>query len=109
MGEVATKICGGSGPLDLLLKKYGDDIGRFIAIEKVKQFLDGKMGSLKDTVGNQSGAVLQKVIGTIDDKKTQLNNQFQNYKQTINTSYPGGIETIQKLKGEPIENILGVN
>jgi hypothetical protein len=32
MGEVATKICGGSNVLDMLLKKYGDDIGKFIAI-----------------------------------------------------------------------------
>jgi hypothetical protein len=32
MGEVATKICGGSNALDILLKTYGDDIGKFIAI-----------------------------------------------------------------------------
>ena len=41
MGEVATKI--GSGSLDWLIKKYGDDVGRFIAVEKVKQILDGKI------------------------------------------------------------------
>ncbi len=39
MGEVAAKICGSENILDMLMKKYGGDVGKFIAIEKVKQFL----------------------------------------------------------------------
>lgn len=68
MGDVATKICGGN-VLDMLIKNYGDDIGRFIAIEKVKQLLDGKLVGAKDTITKESGAVLQQVQGTIDGKK----------------------------------------
>lgn len=70
MGEVATKICGGSSLLDMLMKKYGEDIGRFIAIEKVKQFLDAKLTDLKKTIGLQSGGILQQLTGTIDGKKS---------------------------------------
>lgn len=47
MGEVATKICGGSSLLDMLMKKYGEDVGRFIAIEKGKQFVDTKLADVK--------------------------------------------------------------
>lgn len=69
MGDVATKICGGASPLNWLIKQYGDDIGKFIAIEKVKQFLDGKILNLKDLVGKQSGGLLQQVTSAIDGKK----------------------------------------
>ena len=40
MGEVAGKMCGGKRPLEWLMKEYGDEIGKFIAIEKTKNFLD---------------------------------------------------------------------
>jgi hypothetical protein len=39
MGVVIAKVCDGTSVLDWLIQKYGDDIGKFIAIEKVKQFL----------------------------------------------------------------------
>ena len=42
MGKVATKICGGENPLKMLMMEYGDDIGKLVAIEKGKTFLDGK-------------------------------------------------------------------
>ena len=70
MGEVAAKICGGSSILDMLIKKYGDSIGRFIAIEKVKQFLDTKLAELKNTINSHSGGILQNLLGTVDGKKT---------------------------------------
>lgn len=54
----------------MLMKKYGEDIGRFIAIEKVKQFLDTKLAELKNTIGSQSGGILNQLTGTIDGKKT---------------------------------------
>lgn len=94
MGEVATKICGGSGPLDWLIKQYGDDVGRFIAVEKVKQILDGKIGEVKNVVGQQSGGVLNQVQGTIDGKKVELGNTFQGYKDMINQKVPGGISSL---------------
>lgn len=50
MGEVAGKICGSANPIDWLIKNYGDDVGRFIAIEKVKQLLDGKVTDAKGTI-----------------------------------------------------------
>ena len=49
MGEAASKICG-EGPLKMLMKEYGDDIGKFIAIEKAKIFLDTKVQELKSTL-----------------------------------------------------------
>lgn len=76
MGDVATKICGGN-LLDALIKRYGDDVGKFIAIEKVKQFLDGKILNLKDLVSKQSGGILQQFTGTVDGKKSELANKFQ--------------------------------
>ena len=69
MGEVATKICGGSSLLDMLMKKYGEDVGRFIAIEKGKQFVDTKLADVKKLVGSQSGGMLQQLLGVIDGKK----------------------------------------
>lgn len=63
MGEVATKICGGQGPLDWLIKNYGDDIGKFIAIEKVKQFLDTKIADLKNIITGKSGGLLANIHG----------------------------------------------
>ena len=53
----------------MLIQKYGDDVGKFIAIEKVKQLLDGKIGDAKNLVGQQSNGVLNQVQGTIDSKK----------------------------------------
>lgn len=69
MGEVAGKICGGASPLEWLIKNYGDDIGRVIAIEKVKQLLDVKVTETKSTIGKESTNVLKQVEGTIDGKK----------------------------------------
>lgn len=54
MGEVAAKICGGEGPLKMLMQEYGDDIGKFIAIEKVKIFLDSQVAGLKSQIDGQS-------------------------------------------------------
>jgi len=102
MGEVATKICGGQGPLDWLIKNYGDDIGKFIAIEKVKQLLDGKIGSLKSTIGTQSESILSQLFGMVDTKKAELTNTFQTYKNSIDEKVPGGISSLEKIKGEPI-------
>ncbi len=76
MGEVAGKICGGASPLDWLIKNYGDDIGRFIAIEKVKQLLDGKVTDAKGTITKESTNVLKQVESTIDGKKVELGNTF---------------------------------
>jgi hypothetical protein len=39
MGVVIAKACDAQSVLDWLIHHYGDDIGKFIAIEKVKQFL----------------------------------------------------------------------
>ena len=40
MGSAASKMCCGEGPLKMLMKEYGDDIGKFIVIEKVKNYID---------------------------------------------------------------------
>lgn len=93
----------------MLIKNYGDDIGRVIAIEKVKQLLDGKLVGAKDEIGKQSGQVLQQVQGTIDTKKMELGNTFQNFKQQLDSQLPGGISTAEKLQGKKIEDILGLN
>lgn len=106
---MATKICGGANPLDFLIKTYGDDIGRVIAIEKVKQLLDIKVTETKDTIGKESSNVLKQVEGTVETKKTELGNTFQNYKQMINEKIPGGVSSLEKLTGNSIENTLGLN
>lgn len=109
MGEVATKICGGMNPLEWLIKQYGDDVGKFIAVEKVKQILDGKLINIKDIVGKQSGDLLQQFNGTVDGKKAELANTFQRYKQVINEKVPGGVNFVEQNMGKPIEEVLGYN
>lgn len=109
MGEVATKICGGQGPLDWLIKNYGDDIGKFIAIEKCKQTIDTKVLSLKENIGTQSDTILQQLFGVVDTKKAELTNTFQTYKNLIDEKVPGGVNSLEKIKGEPLEQMLGLN
>ena len=55
MGKVASKICGGEGPLKMLMKEYGDDIGKFIVIEKVKNYVDEKIKEVKEIIDTESG------------------------------------------------------
>jgi hypothetical protein len=100
MGAI-TDLCGGS-VLSMLMSKYGDDIGKFIAIEKVKQFLDGKIGEVKTTINGQSDTMLNTTQSQIDTKKTQLNETVKKYRADIDKAVPGGVSSLERVKGQPL-------
>lgn len=75
----------------------------------MKQFLDTKIADLKNTINGKSGSLLTDIQNMIDGKKTELTNLFQGYKEDINRKVPGGINSLEKLKGESIEEMLGLN
>ena len=50
MGKVASKMCCGEGPLKMLMNEYGDEIGKFIVIEKVKMYIDEKISEIKAAI-----------------------------------------------------------
>lgn len=65
MGQAAVKICGGEGPLKSLMTEYKDDIGKFIAIEKVKILLDDKISDFKKTIDTESVKIKNRTFGEI--------------------------------------------
>lgn len=46
MGQCAGEVCG-LNPLKMLMDKYGDEIVKFISIEKAKIFIDEKFEETK--------------------------------------------------------------
>ena len=42
-------------------------------------------------------------------REKELESEFQEHRDELNRKVPGGIKSLEKLKGEPIEEILGFN
>jgi hypothetical protein len=78
----------------MLIKQYGDSVGKFVAIEKVKQFLDSKVTEVKNSITGQSDSVLKTTNTQIDDKKGQLTSTVNKYKADIDKAVPGGISSL---------------
>ena len=58
-------MCCGEGPLKMLMNEYGDEIGKFIVIEKVKMYIDEKISEIKAAIDRQSQNILGETFGEI--------------------------------------------
>lgn len=93
----------------MLMKEYGDDVSKFIVIEKVKNYLDQKIEEMKRIVDSESEKIKGQTFGEIQMREKELENEFLERKEELNKKVPGGISSLEKLKGEPIEEMLGFN
>ena len=49
----------------------------------------------------------EEAFGKIDEQEKELDKEFENAKTKLNGKAPGGIEAVEKLKGDSIDNIMG--
>ena len=99
-------ICG-FNIFDYLLKEYGEELAKLISIEKAKDFLATKVANLKTATGKESEKVKGEAFQKIDTQEKELDKEFEGVKGKLNSEVPGGVSSIEKMKGDSIENILG--
>jgi hypothetical protein len=107
MGQVAN-MCSGD-VFKEFTDKYGETFTRFMVAEKSKDVVNDEVGKFT----NQTKEVFQgfetKTNSIVDEKNNALNGIFEEMKNKVNSTVPGGIPAFEKIRGQSINEFSGFN
>jgi hypothetical protein len=58
------QVC--SNPLDYLIDEYGEDVGKFIVVQKTKEYFDEEYPAVKKELNNQTTNFQKEVMKKVD-------------------------------------------
>lgn len=93
-----------SNPLEYLIEQYGEDVGKFIMIEKTQEYLNKQFPIVKEKLSNETKEFSTKTIGEIDTQSssciTKINATINQLKQSKKTEF----EMFEKTSGTKVED-----
>nr|BAK01661.1 predicted protein [Hordeum vulgare subsp. vulgare] len=107
MGQVAS-LCSGD-IFKELQEKYGETFVKLMVAEKSKEVVHEEFGKLNSKSNETFQGFNDRTSNMVDEKSKALNNIFDDLKAKVNSTLPGGIPAIERLKGQSINDFSGYN
>ena len=92
-----------------LIEKMGPEFGKFMAIEKAKEFVGMKVEETKNIVSAKGKDIkkdAEKIIGEKEDEAVKL---IKDEQSNIEKEKPGALGKAASLQRKSVDDLLGVN
>ena len=77
--------------------------------EKCKDFIYQYFKSLTGRFTEVFASIKNKIMGVVSGRKNEVNQIYQNVKLEAENKLPGGIQMLERVKGQPIDEFSGYN
>ncbi len=107
MGQVAN-LCSGD-VFKELQEKYGQTFAKVMVAEKSKEIVGDEFHKLNAKADETFLGFTDKTSNIVDEKNKALASIFEDLKNKVNNTLPGGIPALERLKGQSINDFSGFN
>lgn len=102
MGQMCTN------PLQYLIEEYGEDVGKFVVVEKTKQFFDEKYPEVKKELNIQTTNFQKEVLHDVDEKSSSCITKVTSTLDELKTSKKNELEAFERTSNKKVDEIVGV-
>jgi hypothetical protein len=107
MGQIAN-LCSGD-VFKELQEKYGQTFVKLMVAEKSKEVVNDEFGKLNSKSNETFQGFNDRTSNMVDEKTKALSGIFEDLKNKVNSTVPGGIPALERLKGQSINDFSGFN
>jgi hypothetical protein len=102
MGQMCTN------PLEYLTAEYGDDVGKFIVVEKTKQYFDEKYPEVKQSLNLQTTNFQKEALHQVDEQSASCLTKITASLDELKASKKTEIELFEKTSNKKVDDFVGV-
>lgn len=99
-------LCGESA-YNQLKSLHPQELTDFITANTIQNQIGSYVSSAQTHLNSGIQTIQKDNLATIDGKKNEITNHFNQAKDKVDKSYPGGVRFLQASRGAKIEDILG--
>ena len=97
-----------TNPLQYLIEEYGEDVGKFIVVEKTKQFFDEKYPEVKKELNVQTTDFQNKVLHDVDEKSSSCLTKVTSSIDELKASKKTELEAFEKTSNKKVDEFVGL-
>ncbi len=102
MGQMCTN------PLEYLTEEYGEDVGKFIIVEKTKQYFDEKYPEVKQALNQQTTNFQKEMLHQVDEQSSSCLTKVTSVLDELKASKKTEIELFEKTSNKKVDDFVGV-
>jgi IMP dehydrogenase/GMP reductase len=102
MGQVCTN------PLEYLISEYGEDVGKFIVVEKTKEFFNEKYPEVKKNLNVQTTNFQKDIIQKVDEQSSSCITKITTNINELKESKKTEIATFEKTSNKNVDDFIGI-
>ena len=99
----------GSDPYNELKTQLGPQFTQWVVGKSTQSMVGEKLSALQSQVTSQASNLQSSNLAAIDTQKSAVTSQFNSLKQSLSSSFPGGISAFEQQNGNSVDNLLGYN
>lgn len=103
MGQVCTN------PLEYLTDEYGEEVGKFIVVEKAQQYFDEKRPEVKQALNEQTTKFQKEVLLQVEQQSSSTLTKVTSTLDELKASKKTEIELFEKTSNKKVDDFVGVD
>ena len=107
MGQACSSVCG--SPFEDLYGQYGGEFAKVMIAEKSKDIVNEEFGKVTNQSNEIFGGFRNQTDTMVGQKRGELDNIFNDIKSKVDSTVPGGVAGIERMKGQSVDEFSGYN